>query len=162
MFGGFGSFGSQALGSATISAPQNLGFVLYLNGVATTALMSGTMLIETAINQRGTARFTLVNPPTIPEAGWQVIAQQDEDRLFRGTIDRVTVKADESGNATFYDCDCVDLSQILDCLVWTSTYVNQTAQQVMLDVFRNKLTAEGIVPFVIDQGGRSPCLMHRK
>lgn len=155
MFGGTEHYGDTMYGSGVIGAPI-AGLQIFVDGLAAPSVQYGSIHIDEAINERSTAEFTLVNPEGIPIDGSQVLIVRDEERLFQGTIDRVTCETNSTQTLRTYACECTDLSQILDHLVWKATYTNVSAAMVLNDLFANKLANEGLQQGRIDFGATFP------
>jgi hypothetical protein len=153
MFGG-ASLGSVALGSVLqdpgpITDPTSLrAITTELNGVRVFPQMD-TLRIEDTLGQPVTASFTMISPSPSPEVGNQVRIFFHSQLIFGGTIDRV-LKHSPDLLTFFYECDCLDWSQMLLRRQVRRNFTSMTVQSILNSLTDSELAGEPLTIGTID------------
>jgi hypothetical protein len=115
-------------------------------------IVSGSLQITEAINQRSTARFSVLDPtgslnflqgmPVVIMSGGG--GGSPNTRLFSGFVMAAKRGAPGWTSAMVHDVVCVDGHYLADKRIAATTYTNQSCGFMVTDLATNYLTAEGI------------------
>jgi hypothetical protein len=133
-------------------------FIFSINGVsALDYLKPNSLRISQNINNRGTARFTIVGLRNskgvgyLPTIGHEVVIEQSPckgepfKRIFAGYIKDIQSKNSYCGKTVFHDVACVDYNSILDRRLVINIYQPQTAYDLIHRIWNDYLKEEGII-----------------
>lgn len=112
----------------------------FVNGVEVYA-QKNTLAYTDQVNERSTCSFVVFNPDFQIRVGMEVEVLEDEELIFKGTVDDY----DSTGTEEIYvSISCVDFSQLIDKRVVFDTFENETVEDIAKSLIADFFEEEGI------------------
>lgn len=157
-----GALGGQALGSIMPGAPvgdawPGMPIDVIINDVSYRSYsLADSLRITDTLGQQVTARLTLVNPPAAPVVGDQIRIVWYSLTIFAGSILRINRTSNNTATAKYYQCDCVDYTQILIRRKVNRNFTNNGMIGIVDSLIDNELAGEGLSIGTVDRGTELP------
>ncbi len=125
---------------------------VYVNGVSQFgAVLIDTLTIDDSLGEQTTCAFTLVNPLNAPSEGASVRVTYYSERLFEGTIKRVSRAVNNLDTFWTYACECADWSELLARVRIRRNFTNLPPHNIIQSLLDNELAGNGLTLGTIDQ-----------
>ena len=128
---------------------------MIINGITQSPLI-GTISFQSNINARSTLSFSILTDSLI-SVGQEVEYYDGVKLVFGGQIESYSksyLQGNGAGVRTRYDVQCVDYNAILDRLLVAKTYVNETFEDLVTDLWSIYLDSEGVALGSIAMGSK--------
>jgi len=119
-------------------------------------LLQGTLEIERKINDRSSARFTIINPQFLPSAGSVVRIRRYGTWRFGGTIERLRSDVSTNDVILSYQVECADWSRTLERRTLTYTTFNVSAKDLIYQLLTITLSNESLYPAFLEDSPTFP------